>query len=474
MPDVEHSLLNGESLHADKRIKDDVIAASVANITLSSPGSTIDGVTMTSGDRFLAKDQSTGSQNGIYIFNGSASAATRATDADAAAEFYPGFKVYVRLGTVNASSYWTFTTAAAVTLGSTSLAFGRDILASSSVAGEISAVDFYPTGLTGATSTSRYVGGTASVAPSTGTFAVGDYVISQIGTLWICTVAGSPGGWTQVNGSVTPTGKGSAVLISQVTPTGTTFNFSSIPTGFRNLRITGATRKSTTSSGILRMRFNSDTGANYTYEHLFNDSNVETIQRSVDQTSGYVADVPGSDALANARTYVLIEIPDYIDTTSHKGYFTRGLGNLGAATSAFTTDRVGGTWTATPAAIGAITLLLSAGNFTNATFTLWGEAEVPLQSTTAPALATSGTITTTNISAARVAPAGAVTGVILQAGTFGGQEVMVVNESTGANSITFAASGTSHVADGTSSVIAGLTARTFVYDSSTSLWYACK
>ena len=47
--------------------KDDVAAASTANINLSSPGSTIDGVTMATNDRFLAKDQSTASENGIYI-----------------------------------------------------------------------------------------------------------------------------------------------------------------------------------------------------------------------------------------------------------------------------------------------------------------------------------------------------------------------------------------------------------------------
>lgn len=52
-----------------------------------------------------------------------------------------------------------------------------------------------PMSLTGATSTTRYVGGTASGAPSTGTFAVGDYVIDQTGAVWICTAAGTPGTW---------------------------------------------------------------------------------------------------------------------------------------------------------------------------------------------------------------------------------------------------------------------------------------
>jgi len=50
-------------------------------------------------------------------------------------------------------------------------------------------------GLTGATSASRYVGATASGAPGSGTFAVGDFVVAQNGKIWVCTSAGSPGTW---------------------------------------------------------------------------------------------------------------------------------------------------------------------------------------------------------------------------------------------------------------------------------------
>jgi hypothetical protein len=93
------------------------------------------------------------------------------------------------------------------------------------------------------------------------------------------------------------------------------------------------------------------------------------------------------------------------------------------------------------------------------------------QSASAPALASNGTIATAGVAVARVAPAGAVTGAILQAGTYGGQEIWVINESAAANTVTFAASGTSNVADGTSSAIAGLVARKFVWSSATNLWY---
>jgi hypothetical protein len=85
----------------------------------------------------------------------------------------------------------------------------------------------------------------------------------------------------------------------------------------------------------------------------------------------------------------------------------------------------------------------------------------------AASVASSGTISTSGPGATRVTTSAAVTGVILAAGTASGQRATVINES--ANSITFAASGTSHVADGTSDVIAANTARTFIWDGS--LWY---
>ena len=70
----------------------------------------------------------------------------------------------------------------------------------------------FPLGLAGATAATRYVGAVASGAPLTGTFAVGDFVIGQDGTLRICTVAGSPGTWVEVSGTATPAAYVAAVL----------------------------------------------------------------------------------------------------------------------------------------------------------------------------------------------------------------------------------------------------------------------
>ena len=66
--------------------KDSARVGTQSNLSLSSPGSTIDGVTMASQDRVLVRNQSTQSQNGIYVWNGSATAMTRSLDASTFAE----------------------------------------------------------------------------------------------------------------------------------------------------------------------------------------------------------------------------------------------------------------------------------------------------------------------------------------------------------------------------------------------------
>ena len=134
-----NSLVSKEYVDAVKvglDFKDSVRVASTANVTISGPGAAIDGVTLSSGDRVLLKDQSTGSQNGIYIFNGAASAMTRATDADADAEVTSGMFVFVEAGTVNADNGFVLSTDGTITVGSTALTFTQFSGAGQIVAGD--------------------------------------------------------------------------------------------------------------------------------------------------------------------------------------------------------------------------------------------------------------------------------------------------------------------------------------------------
>ena len=82
---------------------------------------------------------------------------------------------------------------------------------------EVTATDFKATGLTGATAASRYVGGTTSGAPTSGTFAVGDFVVDQSATIWVCIAAGSPGTWSPTESqSVVSTGASLTAKVGQV------------------------------------------------------------------------------------------------------------------------------------------------------------------------------------------------------------------------------------------------------------------
>lgn len=96
--------------------------ASTANVTIATPGTTIDGVTLANGDRILLKDQTTQSQNGIYVFNGSAAALTRATDFDQWTEI-PGATIPVMEGTVNADIIFLSTANLGGTIGTTAITF---------------------------------------------------------------------------------------------------------------------------------------------------------------------------------------------------------------------------------------------------------------------------------------------------------------------------------------------------------------
>lgn len=105
--------------------KQSVRAASTTNVTLASPGASMDGVTLASGDRVLLKDQSTASQNGIYTWSAAGSALVRATDADSNAEVTGGMAVTVTEGTVNADRMYVLTTNDAIVVDTTALAFAQ-------------------------------------------------------------------------------------------------------------------------------------------------------------------------------------------------------------------------------------------------------------------------------------------------------------------------------------------------------------
>ena len=104
--------------------KEPAEAASTSNVNLSNPGtSTFDGVSLSSGDRVLIKDQTSAPENGIYVFNGSSSAMTRATDADTAEELQSA-AIFVNSGSTFSDQAFVETQTIS-SLGSDDVAFVR-------------------------------------------------------------------------------------------------------------------------------------------------------------------------------------------------------------------------------------------------------------------------------------------------------------------------------------------------------------
>lgn len=151
------------------------LVATTANITLSGT-QTIDGVAVVAGNRVLVKNQTTTSQNGIYV--ASASAWTRSTDADTWAELVSAY-TFIEQGSTQADTGWVCTVNAGGTLGSTAVTWAQFSGAGSYVAG---------TGLT-LTGNSFAITNTAVTAGSYGSASsVGTFTVNAQGQL---TAAGS-------------------------------------------------------------------------------------------------------------------------------------------------------------------------------------------------------------------------------------------------------------------------------------------
>ena len=117
-------------------VKDSCVAATTGNITISTAlnsGDSLDGVTLANGNRVLVKDQSTPSENGIYVVGSSpARADDLAAGADAAGMF-----TFIEQGTVNADNGFVCTSnKGSAVVGTNSLTYAQFSGAGSVTAGD--------------------------------------------------------------------------------------------------------------------------------------------------------------------------------------------------------------------------------------------------------------------------------------------------------------------------------------------------
>ena len=200
---------------ATKSYVDDLVAglrtrvvaecATTANVNLSNgleAGDAIDGVTLVSGDRVLVKNQSTATENGLYLAVGSgAGAASRDPEHDSIAELSGGM-VVVNQGSVNNDKIFLCTTDSSGSLGSTNITY--------------------------TTITPQNVGTVTSIATGTG---IDGGTITSSGTIAIdSTVATLSGTQTLTNKTLTTPKIGTSILdtngneLAKLTATGSAVN----------------------------------------------------------------------------------------------------------------------------------------------------------------------------------------------------------------------------------------------------------
>lgn len=214
-------------------VKNSVRAATTANGALSTAyedGDTVDGVTLATGDRILIKDQTTGSENGIYTVNASG-APTRATDADSNTDVTAGMFTFVEEGTSNGDSGWILTNNGSITLGTTSLTFTQF-----SGAGQITAGD----GLTKTGNTLDVVGTANRITVSADAIDIGTDVVTLTGTQTLTNKSISGGQITSAVANATLAAQATAALGLKTATTTVSIDSATAPTSGQVLTATGS------------------------------------------------------------------------------------------------------------------------------------------------------------------------------------------------------------------------------------------
>jgi hypothetical protein len=166
---------------------------------------------------------------------------------------------------------------------------------------------------------------------------------------------------------------GSFESIATATGTGAsgTITFSSIPSTYSSLQIRIMSRSSSVGRNI-EIRFNSDTGANYSIHNLRGNGASVAATGSANYTEIEAGWIATSADSTDVMGVCLIDIHDYASTTKNKTLRSiSGLDKNGGTTN----ERIylySGAWMNT-AAINSISIVSNSGNWTTASvFSLYG------------------------------------------------------------------------------------------------------
>jgi len=187
-------------------VKGSVKAATTANITLSG-AQTIDGIALVAGDRCLVKNQTTTSQNGIYVV--AASTWSRATDMDVWTEV-PGAFTFVEQGSTLADTGWVCTSDQGGTIGTTAVTFTQFSGAGTYTAGNGLSLSGGSFSVTGTTNRISVSGAGVDISSSY----VGQATITTLGTI-------TTGTWNGTTIAVANGGTGATTLTGVLKGNGT-------------------------------------------------------------------------------------------------------------------------------------------------------------------------------------------------------------------------------------------------------------
>ena len=121
------------------------------------------------------------------------------------------------------------------------------------------------------------------------------------------------------------------------------------------------------------IRFNSDTGSNYSFTRVFGDGSSTYSQRQTSTTSVQIGEGSGANSASGIYVPIIVQIQDYLNSTTYKALLSRTSGvQAGGGLNAGATV---GLWRNTNT-ITSVTIIPDTGGGTNiasgSTFTLYG------------------------------------------------------------------------------------------------------
>ena len=297
--DAAHAATKGyvDAARQGLDVKQSVRAATTAPVLLASgleAGDVIDtNVTLVAGNRVLVKDQSTASENGIYVVQASG-AAVRATDANGTADtgtVSGGTFTFVEEGAVNADSGWVVSTNGTITVGTDAMNWVQF-----SGAGSITAGD----GLTKDGNTINAVGTTDRISVSANAIDISANYVGQSTITTLGTV--TTGVWNGTDVAVTDGGTGASDAATARTNLGIKTTAGAVTTSTSTLARVAKQGCAASSTGV----------STTVVTHNFNTTDVNVQIYEVSTGATVIGDVTRSNADAlSVVLYGTISANDY-------------------------------------------------------------------------------------------------------------------------------------------------------------------